>query len=297
MVTEVTQAAPKEAPKVKPTDYKSALKAIWCPGCGDFGVLNAIYQALAKLHVPPHEVAVISGIGCSSRIPGYCLTYGFNSIHGRALPIATGVKVVSPDLTVIAAGGDGDGLSIGGGHFPHAGRRNVDITYVMMDNSVYGLTKGQTSPTTPIGDRTKSSPYGSGEKPLDAVALALAYNVSFVCRGFSGNMKHLADLIVQAIQHKGFSFVHVLSPCATYRGMDEFKRIKALVTDLDEDYDPTSISAAYHALIREDGKIPLGVFYKEDRPTLNDIADDIMRKALPKGPQPKIEEIMKQFMP
>lgn len=289
-----TQAA---APKAKAVDYRSNLKPIWCPGCGDFGVLNALHQALAKLGVPAHDVAVVSGIGCSSRIPGYCATYGFNSIHGRALPIAAGVKLASPETTVIAAGGDGDGLSIGAGHFPHAGRRNVDITYIMMDNSIYGLTKGQASPTTPSGDVTKSTPYGSNDMPLDAVELALAYNVSFVGRGFSGDVRNLATLIAQAIEHPGFSFVHVLSPCVTFRGITQFKEFKANVVYLEEDaHDTTSLTAAYQALMRDDGKIPLGIFHKHVRPTLNDLAKSTMATSRAKG-EPRIDAIMDQFMP
>ncbi len=293
---EATEITVTEEPKLKPVDYKSDLKPIWCPGCGDYATLSAIHQSLARLGVPTHMVAVISGIGCSSRIPGYCATYGFNTIHGRALPIATGVKMANPELTVIAAGGDGDGLSIGGGHFPHAGRRNVDMTYIMMDNNIYGLTKGQVSPTTPAGDTTKSSPYGLGDRPLDAIQLALAYNVSYVARGFSGNIKHLVEMIYGGLSHKGFSFIHVASPCPTYRGIDRFKEYKERVVYLDDDHDATNPLTAYQAALRDDGKVPLGVFFKQERPTLTDNCEAISRKALANG-QPTIEGIMDQFIP
>src|SRR5512136_1162170 len=177
-------------PALAPKDFKSDLKPIWCPGCGDFGVVQAIYRALSAIGRPPHEIAFISGIGCSSRIPGYTNTYGFNSIHGRALPIASGVKLANPKQTVIVATGDGDCMAIGAGHFPHTAKRNVDITVLMMDNGIYGLTKGQTSPTSPHEMKTKSAYYGNQEIPGNPLALALAYQATFVARSFSANIAH-----------------------------------------------------------------------------------------------------------
>ena len=156
-------------------DYRSDLKPIWCPGCGDYGVLGAVSRALAAIGRPPHEIAFISGIGCSSRIPGYTTAYGFNTVHGRALPIAQGIKLANPDLLVLVAGGDGDGFSIGGGHVPHAIRRNIDLTYILMDNQIYGLTKGQLSPTSPRGTKTPTSVYGSMEDPVNPLLYVLAY--------------------------------------------------------------------------------------------------------------------------
>ena len=161
-----------------PKDYKSDLKPIWCPGCGDFGVVQAIYRALAAVGRPPHEIAFVSGIGCSSRIPGYTTAYGFNTVHGRALPIAQGIKLANPDLLVLVAGGDGDGFSIGGGHVAHAVRRNIDLTYIVMDNQIYGLTKGQLSPTSPRGLRTSSSALGSLEDPVNPLLYVLAYGAA-----------------------------------------------------------------------------------------------------------------------
>ena len=242
--TEVTSDAPTE-PKLKPKDYKSNLKPVWCPGCGNFAVLNALAQAFADLQIPPHEIAVITGIGCSSRLPGYLSTYGFNALHGRAVPIAIGTKLARPATTVVAAGGDGDGFSIGGGHLPHAARRNVNITYIVMDNRIYGLTKGQMSPTTPLESYTSTTTYGSYDPPVNMIGYVLAYGAGFIARGFAGNIKQLASLIEQGIQFKGFAFIQVLSPCITYRGQEEYTVIKAATRELPEGYDPTDKRAAW----------------------------------------------------
>ena len=196
-------------------DYKADLHPVWCPGCGDFGVVAAIYQALAKLNLDPDNTMVVSGIGCSSRLPGYVNTYSFNAIHGRAIPIATGIKVANPALTVLAVGGDGDGFAIGTQHFVHAARRNVDITYVCMDNSIYGLTKGHVSPTTPTDEVTKTSPYGNIEEPMNPVLMALACGATFIARSFSAEVKTSVELIAQGIEHPGFSFVHLISKGGT----------------------------------------------------------------------------------
>lgn len=280
----------------KPGDYRSDLKPIWCKGCGNFGVLSCIHRALAQIGTPPHEVAVVSGIGCSSRLPGYCATYGFNAIHGRALPIATGVKMANPNMNVLVAGGDGDGLSIGGGHFPHAGRRNVDITYIMMDNSIYGLTKGQASPSTPWGDQTKSTPYGTPDTPLDAVTLALVYNVSFVARCSVSDIPHLEKTLVAAIEHKGFSFIHVTLPCPTFRGMDRFKEMKSKVEYLEEDFWKRDRCAALQYASRQDGVMSLGIYRKETRPTLEDSMYKIGENARSLG-RKSVQDILHQFYP
>src|SRR5580765_6163736 len=203
-------------PTLAPKSFKSDLKPIWCPGCGDFGVLQAIYRALTGVGRPPHEVAFISGIGCSSRIPGYTTAYGFNTVHGRALPIAQGIKLARPDLLVLAAGGDGDGFSIGGGHVPHAIRRNADITYIVMDNQIYGLTKGQLSPTSQKGRKTVTSSYGSLESAVNPLLYVLAYGAPFVAQGTPADMAGLAAVIEEAIRYPGFSFVNVQSPCVTF---------------------------------------------------------------------------------
>lgn len=209
----------------QPKDYRSDLKPIWCPGCGDFGVLQAIYRSLANIGRPSHEVAFISGIGCSSRIPGYTTTYGFNSVHGRSLPIAQGVKLARPELLVLVAGGDGDGFSIGGGHVAHAIRRNMDLTYLVMDNQVYGLTKGQLSPTSPRGLKTITSPFGSLEEPINPLLYTLAYGAGFVAQATPADMPGMTALIEEAIRYPGFSFVNIQSPCVTYG--EELQQIKS----------------------------------------------------------------------
>ena len=173
----------------KPADYRSDLKPIWCPGCGDFAVLAAIQQALAAMQVDPKDLAIVSGIGCSSRLPGFLDAYGLHTVHGRSLPAAIGLKLARPDLTVMAVGGDGDYFSIGLGHLPHAARRDLNMTVIVMDNEIYGLTKGQTSPTSPIGHVTKSTPYGNPAAPLHPLAIALASGASYIARGFSSQPK------------------------------------------------------------------------------------------------------------
>lgn len=208
---------PPPPPPLKAKDYKSDIKPVWCAGCGHFAVLSAITKSLAHLALPREQVALVSGIGCSSRLPAYTHVYGFHGIHGRALPIATGLKAARPDLTVLVTGGDGDGFSIGGNHFMHACRRNLDLTYIVMDNEVYGMTKGQASPTTPPDWReSKLTPHGTGLPSFNPAAIALAAGAGFIARGFSGDPAALTELLIQAIQYPGFAFIHVLSPCVTY---------------------------------------------------------------------------------
>ncbi|OGA18643.1 MAG: 2-oxoglutarate synthase [Betaproteobacteria bacterium RIFCSPLOWO2_02_FULL_66_14] len=209
--------APAPAAGLKPQLFKSDVKPVWCPGCGDYTVLSSVTKALAALEVRPENVAVVSGIGCSSRIPAYTTCYGFHGVHGRALAAATGLKVARPDLTVLAMGGDGDGYSIGGNHFLHACRRNVDLTYIVMDNRVYGMTKGQPSPTTEPDWDSKLAPHGTGLREFHPLVIALASGANFIARATSSDPNGTADLIAQAVRHPGFSFVEVLSPCVTFR--------------------------------------------------------------------------------
>ncbi len=263
-------------------DYKSDLKPVWCPGCGDFGVLNAIYQALANLKLAPENVIIASGIGCSSRLPGYVSTYGFNAIHGRALPVAQGAKLARPELTVLAVGGDGDGLSIGGGHFPHSARRNIDLTYIMLDNGIYGMTKGQLSPTSGGDQQTKTTPYGVIDDPMNPIKLALSYDASFIARGFSLNVKQSVDLIMKGITHPGFSFIQILSPCITFVGRDQGDIIRSLAEDLPEQYDPASLEQAWR-VSNEQSKILMGVIYQKRRQVYEERYNSMKRVAQKTG--------------
>lgn len=211
--------ATREKSKVTPKDFQVPQSSDWCPGCGDFGILSALQQALAKLQLEPHKVAVVGGIGCSGKAPYYLPTYGVHTLHGRLLPFATGIKLTNPELTVVGVGGDGDGLGIGAGHFVHAGRRNVDMTYLLFNNEVYGLTKGQAAPTLPLGLQTKSLPEPNIQGQLNALMMALSVGFSWIGRGYSYHVKQLVELIVQAIEHPGLSYLDVLQPCPTYNNL------------------------------------------------------------------------------
>ena len=251
-----------------PNDYKSPLKPIWCPGCGDYGVLQALYRALSAVGRPPHEIAFISGIGCSSRIPGYTTAYGFNTVHGRALPIAQGVKLANPDLLVIVAGGDGDGFSIGGGHVPHAIRRNVDLTYLVMDNQVYGLTKGQLSPTSPQGLKTVTSPLGSLEQPINPLLTVLAYGAGFVAQATPADMPGMTGLVEEALRYPGFAFVNIQSPCVTFGEEEQQLRAhKARMKPLASlGHDPSNQLAALDLARAYGTELYTGVFYRNPVP-------------------------------
>lgn len=244
-------------------DYKSEVKPVWCPGCGDYAVLSSITKAFADLNLEPHQTSVVSGIGCSSRIPAYTNTYGFHTIHGRSLVVATGLKLARPDLTVLVAGGDGDGFSIGGNHFLHACRRNVDMTYVVMDNRVYGMTKGQPSPTTEADwdASAMAPPGGTGLTPFNPLAIALAAGANFIARAFSGDPNGTAATIAEAIRHPGFSFVAVMSPCVTFR--EEQREWKNLVRPAAAEA-TTEAATAAKRLMTDDG-YNIGILYKGDR--------------------------------
>lgn len=247
--------------KLKASDYKSGTKPVWCPGCGDFHVFLSMTKAVAELALPPESIAVVSGIGCSSRIPAYLNCYGFHGVHGRALPLATGLKVARPDLTVICAGGDGDGFSIGGNHLLHACRRNADITYIVMDNEIYGMTKGQPSPTTAPDFDSKMAPGGPGISPFHPLVIALASGANFVARAFSGDPNGTTKILVDAIEHPGFSFVQILSPCVTFR--PDQRAWKKLVHPAP--VETTSDAARAARRVMTDDGFNIGVLYKGSR--------------------------------
>ena len=250
-----------QAAAMTPQQFKSDVKPVWCPGCGDYTVLSAITKSLASLGLAPENVAVVSGIGCSSRIPAYTTCYGFHGVHGRSLAAATGLKLARPDLTVLVAGGDGDGYSIGGNHFLHACRRNVDMTYIVMDNRVYGMTKGQPSPTTEPDWDSKLSPHGTGLREFHPLVIALASGANFIARAFSGDPNGAADLISQAIRHPGFSFIEVLSPCVTFRPEQRSWKEMAHPAPVAPTDDP---ARAARRLMTDDG-FNIGVLYAGKR--------------------------------
>ena len=250
---------------MQPKEYKSGAKPVWCPGCGDFGVLGSITKALSGLQIPPENAAVISGIGCSSRMPTYLNTYGFHGVHGRALALATGLKVARPDLTVIATGGDGDGFSIGGNHFLHTCRRNPDMTYIVMDNQVYGMTKGQASPTTdPNWEKGKLTPSGTGINPFQPLVIALASGANFIARTSSSDSNGTARVIMEAIRHPGFSMVQVLSPCVTFR--PEQREWKHVLIPAPKAMEATSDPALAARRLLTDEGVYTGILYQGDRP-------------------------------
>jgi len=282
--------------------YAGPVDPDWCPGCGDFGVLKAVKMAAGKAGVAPKDLVVISGIGCSSNLPGYVHAYGVHSLHGRAVAVATGVRLANIDLKVVITGGDGDGYGIGIGHFIHAMRRNLDLTYVVMDNQIYGLTTGQASPTTMKDMRTKSTPRGNVELPINPIALALVSGATYVARGFSGDPNHMADLIAGGIQHKGFALIDAFSPCVTYNKLNTYPWFKKRVYKLEEDraYNSTNVRAALEKSFEWGDRIPISLFYRDEQPTYEDSEPAFKRGPLTKqtlAPDPAlfqtlVEELM-----
>jgi 2-oxoglutarate ferredoxin oxidoreductase subunit beta len=254
-------------------DFKGRVDPDWCPGCGDFGVLSALKQALVELDLRPHQVMVISGIGCSSNLPGFINAYGMHTLHGRGLAVATGAQLGNHELKIIATGGDGDGYGIGGNHFVHSMRRNVDLTYIVMNNQIYGLTTGQVSPTSVKGMKTKSTPNGSVENPINPIPLAIAAGATYVARGYTGQVKHLIDLIKGGIRHRGFALIDAFSPCVTFNHDNGHEFFKQRTKKLEEmGHDPTDFTGAMEKGYLSDDVIPIGLFWKrEDLPALDEL--------------------------
>ncbi|MBB4832387.1 2-oxoglutarate ferredoxin oxidoreductase subunit beta [Staphylococcus hominis] len=265
-------------------DFRNSVKPNWCPGCGDFSVQAAIQKAAANLGLEPEEVALITGIGCSGRLSGYINSYGVHGIHGRALPLAQGVKMANKDLTVIASGGDGDGYAIGMGHTIHALRRNMNMTYIVMDNQIYGLTKGQTSPSSAVGFVTKSTPKGNIEKNVVPLELALSSGATFVAQGFSSDIKALTKLIEDAINHDGFSFVNVFSPCVTYNKVNTYDWFKEHLTSIEdiENYDPTDKQLAMKTVLEHESLIKGIVYQDTTTPSYESQIEELDESALTK---------------
>jgi len=261
-------------------DFTTKTHPDWCPGCGDFGLLQALKRSYPPLELENYNVMTVSGIGCSSNLPGYINTYGLHTLHGRSLPIAQGFKLANHHMTVVAVGGDGDGYGIGVGHLVHAMRRNIDMTYIVMNNAVYGLTTGQTSPTSALKMKTKSTPFGNPEGPINPMTLALGSGCSFVARAFTGDMNRLVEIIQEGIRHPGFSLIDTFSPCVTFNKINTNQYYKENTKDINQQgHDPSDILAAFREAARED-YIAVGVFYKKERPQYEASEEETLAKPL-----------------
>lgn len=253
-------------------DFKTQYNPTWCPGCGDYGILNCLRSTLASADISFSDTVIVSGIGCSSKLPHYIKTYGFEGIHGRVLPLATGIKLANHKLKVIGIAGDGDAYGIGMCHFIHAMRRNIDITYIVHNNQVYGLTTGQTSPTSDKGFTTKSTPGGVIEEPVNPITLALAGGATFIARGFVGDGEHLKNILIQALKHKGFALVDIFQPCVTFNSKNTYQWFEERVYKLEDkkDYDSTNKIKAFEEASKISDKLPIGMFFKETKLTYHD---------------------------
>ena len=272
MSTTQDVAANKSIVPLKPQEYKGKVDPDWCPGCGDFAVLKGLQKVCSELGIMPHEITTVSGIGCSSNFPGYFNAYGMHTLHGRPLAVATGVKMANPDLTVIATGGDGDGYGIGGNHFVHTARRNVDLTYLVMNNQIYGLTTGQISPTSCVNMKTKSTPFGSVETPINPITSAIMNGATFVARGYSGDGKQLTNLMKKAIQHKGFALIDIFSPCVTFNHDNDYSFFKPRVKRLeDAGHDPSDWKSACEKAMEWGETIYTGLFLQKEQPSLDQL--------------------------
>jgi 2-oxoglutarate/2-oxoacid ferredoxin oxidoreductase subunit beta len=269
----------------------------WCPGCGNFGILKAFKKAVTDLGLKPNEFTIVSGIGQSGKFPHYTRCNTFNGLHGRTLPVATGIKLVNHTMPVIAVAGDGDCYGEGGNHLTHAIRRNVALSLFVHDNQIYGLTKGQASPTTMKGFKTKVQPFGVLLEPLNPLALAVALDCSFVARGYAGDGEHLAEMMKAAITHKGFALLDILQPCVTYNTVNTYTWFKDRIYYLDASYDPTNRVDAFPKALEFGPKIPLGVIYRNERPSLGDISPVIHGEAVIDRPfdHRQFRDVLREF--
>ncbi len=280
-------------------DLATPTKINWCPGCGDFGILMGLKNAVVELKKEQHEIFLISGIGCSSKTPYWVKLYGYNGLHGRALPFATGLKLANHALTVIVVGGDGDGYSEGGNHFMHACRRNIDMTYIVFNNQVYGLTTGQASPTSEKGFKTKATPDPVIEEPVNPVALAIAAGATYVARAYAGDVQHLKRIIIDAVAHKGFAFIDVLQPCVTFNHHNTFDFYKQRLYKLeDEQFDFTDKAKAFVRAQEWGEKIPIGLFFKVERDTYESQVPALQKEVLLKQSldmRKQVGDVMREF--
>ncbi|WP_298685241.1 thiamine pyrophosphate-dependent enzyme [uncultured Methanomethylovorans sp.] len=279
-------------------DYPD-IETEWCPGCGNFGILKAIRKALVNIGKAPHEVLMVSGIGQAGKLPHYMKCNTFNGLHGRTLPPATGAKIANHELTVLTVGGDGDDYGEGGNHLIHAIRRNPNITAIVNDNQIYGLTKGQASPTSELGMKTKVQTHGVVNTPLNPLALAISLDCSFVARGYAGNIEHLAGILEEAITHRGFALVDILQPCVSFNKLNTFKWYTERVYRLDEEgYVPDDRIKAFERSLEWGDRIPIGIFYKKEKPTLEDGFGVLGKGTLISRPkdQTLVDELIDSFM-
>lgn len=269
----------------------------WCPGCGNFSIITAVKQALVASNLEPHQILFVSGIGQAAKAPHYLNANVFNGLHGRALPVATGAKLANPELTVIVESGDGCNYGEGGNHFISAIRRNIDVTLLVHNNQVYGLTKGQASPTSDEGFTTKAQPDGVLSEPLNPLEIAVGLRANFVARGFSGMTDHLSNLIQQAISHRGFSMIDILQPCVSFNKVNTFAWYKNRCYELPKDYDPANWEAAMKKASEWGEKIPLGIIFKNDRPHFAERVDVLKKGPLVKHTSdiPPLKEILEQY--
>ncbi|MFQ5743093.1 MAG: thiamine pyrophosphate-dependent enzyme [Acidobacteriota bacterium] len=292
----------KEFRELTAKDFKGKVDPDWCPGCGDFGVLRSLQGACAELGLRPHQILTVSGIGCSSNFPGFFNSYGMHTLHGRSLAVAAGAHLANHRLTVITTGGDGDGYGIGGNHLAHIARRNVDLTYIVMDNQIYGLTTGQISPTSEMGMKTKSTPFGNLERPVNPITSSIMNGATFVARGFSGDPKHLQTLMKQAIEHRGFALIDVFSPCVTFNHDNDYAFFRPRVKKLeDEGHDTSDWKAACEKGMAWGETIYIGVFLQIRRPTLSDL-EPVLKEGGPLARRPlglseaQAERILQRMM-
>jgi 2-oxoglutarate ferredoxin oxidoreductase subunit beta len=250
-------------------DYKG-LQPAWCPGCGNYAILKTFKDAMVELGLEPHQITIVSGIGQAGKFPHYTRCNTFNGLHGRTLPVATGIKLANHEMLVIAVTGDGDCYGEGGNHLIHAIRRNVNVKLFVHDNQIYGLTKGQPSPTTMEGVVTKNQPFGVMSEQMNPVALAVALDCSFVARGFAGDMEHLKNLMKSAIQHKGFSLIDILQPCVTFNKINTYDWYRQRVYHIEEEYDTEDRVEAFKKALEWGDKIPIEIIYKNNRPILEE---------------------------
>ena len=266
--------------ELKPRDYKTDAPSFWCAGCGHYGVLTGLLRALSEIGVDPNHLVSVSGIGCSSRLPYFVNSYKMHTLHGRAGPVATGVHLARPDLAVVITGGDGDGFSIGGGHMPHMARKNGNMIYILMDNHVYGLTKGQCSPTSRTEMKTTTTPYGGVEEPLDPIMYMLTYGATYVGQAFAGNVKLATQLIKDGMEHKGFAFINLLSQCPSFNNIDTAQAFKDACEQVPDNHDVSDLGAAMNAVnaAKQAGRIPTGLLYKTERPTLDQRMAELVKR-------------------